>query len=622
MHKDYHRIMIAILILATGLLAGCNRPTATPGTLPPCELDDLLAPRLIEPEDGAMVNAIESLAGPRPTFRWYHLGACQPGGFILIISSSPDLTPPYAYIEESEEWLDTWKLPVDLEVEQTYYWGVSVLIPGEGGGTGPFSETWSFDTTGVPEGQPGVISGMVWDDACPNPDPRDDYPADRDPPYGCIREASAIVADGSLGAHERGISDVVVRIAQGECVSPMPSDGVIASSGPTDEEGQYYYYAPVGTYCVYLDITEPENNAILMPGVLSAPNTFGPGMQTVSIESDGQIIEEISFGWDYDLDTGLEPAILTGGLINDIDHSGSYDNNEPGIPDVEVEIWRGQCPPAWEDRIPGVDLFTRTDQDGVFGADSSASDPAWMDIQPGEYCLMVDIEDESSQPAFERGYWTFPIEGQELPMIPIFLEPGTISRTLFGWHYPPYFIPEIAAHCRSGPDMVYETLSYTEEGQTYWLIGKNLAETWWQTESRCWVADSTGTMIGDPDELPVVNVPPPTKTPSPPTPTVTPSDNVFPLVESSAVSNSIPRGSENTINASAFDDVGVTNITIYIKAPGSSKFNPAAICSNSDVCSFTGTFDSSGVYEFYARASDAAGNSANGMTHSFHVYET
>jgi hypothetical protein len=619
-----HPLLIALLLIAL-LLTSCNFPTPTLDTKAPCEVDELVAPILIEPEDGATVNASESLAGSRPTFRWHYPGACEPDGFQILIASDPDFTS-FAHIEESEEWSDTYDLPIDLEPESQYYWRVAVLMWGEGGGRGPFSEERTFYTRGVLEGQPGVISGMVWDDACANPDPRNDYPPDLEPPFGCIRVGDAIVANGRVGIHEHGISGVTVRIAQGACVPGLSTEGAVASSGPTDEDGRYYYYAPPGTYCVYIDICEEANNEILMPGVFSAPTPLGSALRTVTIEEDGQIIEGISFGWDYDLDTGLERASVSGKIGVDADSSGSLEPDEPGIPNLEVWLSRGPCDPDWSNQNPGVDLTTRTDQDGMFGAQSTNSDTdAWTSLDLGTYCVVVDMSDRETAVILDRGYWTFPIEGDAFPAHTIYLDPDMSLWLEFGWHFPPYFIPDDSANCRSGPSTVYATLSYVTDGEQYWLIGKNESETWWQTEAGCWVADSIGTMIGDPNELPVVNVPLPTETPTspppPPTATPTPSDTVNPLVHCTASSDSVPRGGNNTLSASASDNVGVKTITIYVQAPGASKFNPVKICQNLTICADTSSYTVGGTYNYYAVAADAADNTGTSLTHSFYVYE-
>jgi len=157
--------------------------------------------------------------------------------------------------------------------------------------------------TDIPEGQPGVITGRVWKDECNSPG------GSIDPdnlPEGCVVVEGGILADGVLDEDERGIPGVEVRIAQGEC--PQPGTGALASSGLTDKDGVYYYFAPVGTYCVNVIPGDPGNETILLPGIFSYPLDenlpLGTAYTEVTIERDGQVIEEINFGWDnFESDT-------------------------------------------------------------------------------------------------------------------------------------------------------------------------------------------------------------------------------------------------------------------------------------------------------------------------------
>ena len=66
----------------------------------------------------------------------------------------------------------------------------------------------------------------------------------------------------------------------------------------------------MGTYCVTVIPEDPGNDAILLPGTFSYPlfdyMPMGTAYTEVTIESDGQIIEEINFGWDYVEDDTLD----------------------------------------------------------------------------------------------------------------------------------------------------------------------------------------------------------------------------------------------------------------------------------------------------------------------------
>ncbi len=288
--------IVIILVLVPILLVGCAFPTPTPSDIPDgtCTLEDHFLLLLIEPEDGAFAYAIESVAGRPPNLRWVFAADCTPGGFLVLVGTDEELSAVVISAEVDSE-VRQFQIDVDLEVEMEYYWTVE-LLAGEPviGNPPPFM----FQTLPVPEGQPGVISGRVWEDECDFPS----GPIDPDNlPEGCIVVEGGVLADGDLDADERGIPGVEVRIAQGEC--PWSGTGVLASSGPTDENGYYYYFAPVGTYCVTVVPEDPGNETILLPGTFSYPvhesMPIGTAYTEVMIDRDGQIIEEINFGWDY-----------------------------------------------------------------------------------------------------------------------------------------------------------------------------------------------------------------------------------------------------------------------------------------------------------------------------------
>lgn len=289
-------ICYLLLFFVVFPLSSCNYPTPTPIDMPDgtCTLEDDFALLLMEPEDGAFVYAIDSVAGRAPNLRWAFAADCTPGGFRVLVGTDEELSAVVISAEVDSE-VRQFQIDVDLEVEREYYWTVE-LLAGELviGNPPPFM----FQTLPVPEGQPGVIAGRVWEDECDFPG----GPIDPDNlPEGCVVVEGGVLADGVLDEDERGIPGVEVRIAQGEC--SRSETGVPASSGPTDENGYYYYFAPVGTYCVTVIPEDPGNDAILLPGTFSYPLheylPFGTAYTEVTIESDGQIIEGINFGWDY-----------------------------------------------------------------------------------------------------------------------------------------------------------------------------------------------------------------------------------------------------------------------------------------------------------------------------------
>ena len=294
--KASRPIWYLLLFTVVLLLSSCNYLSPPPIDTPDgtCTLKDDFRLFLIEPEDGSFVYAIDSLAGRPPNLSWAFVADCTPGGFRVLVGTDQELSAVVISAEVDSE-VREFQTEVDLEVDREYYWTVEVLA-GELvlGNPPPFT----FQTLPVPEGQPGVIAGRVWEDECDLAG----GPIDPDNlPEGCIVVEGGVLADGVLDEDERGIPGVEVRIAQGEC--PWPGTGVPASSGPTDENGHYYYFALAGTYCVTVIPDDPGNEKILLPGTFSDPLDeslpIGTAYSEVTIESDGQIIEGINFGWDY-----------------------------------------------------------------------------------------------------------------------------------------------------------------------------------------------------------------------------------------------------------------------------------------------------------------------------------
>ncbi len=302
----YHLLFSVIF-----LLSSCNYSTPTPKDIPDgtCTLEDDFVLLLMGPVDGAFVYAIESVAGRQPNLGWAFAAECTPGGFRVRVGTDEELSATVISAEVDSD-VRQYQIDVDLEVGREYYWTVELLAGELVIGTLP---PFTFHTLPVLEGQPGVIAGRVWEDECDHPD----SPIDPDNlPQGCVVREGGVLADGILDEDERGIPGVDVRIAQGEC--PPSGNGVSASSGPTDDDGYYYYFGPVGTYCVTVLPMDPGNDTILLLGTFSHPLLenlpFGLAYTEVSIESDGQIIEGINFGWDYFPDDKLD---ANGGHIMD-----------------------------------------------------------------------------------------------------------------------------------------------------------------------------------------------------------------------------------------------------------------------------------------------------------------
>ncbi len=116
-------------------------------------------------------------------------------------------------------------------------------------------------------------------------------------------------------------------------------------------------------------------------------------------------------------DTGNLPAgcILT---ADDTYLADGLPQGEEGIAGVELSIGEGACPAE-------STASTLTGNEGAFTFD---------DLEPGTYCLFVDMTRIQNQSVLGAGSWTSPQDGT--PEITVTLEPGDIQETInFGWDY-------------------------------------------------------------------------------------------------------------------------------------------------------------------------------------------
>jgi len=192
--------------------------------------------------------------------------------------------------------------------------------------------------------------------------------------------------------------------------------------------------------------------------------------------------------------------------------NGILDPGETGIAEVVVRLGAGPCPveDGWT---------SETDEIGQY---------LFEELLPGTYCVSVDALDDGNDLLLVPGSWTFPERWYGPGPIEYELTIGAsqIMRELnFGWDY--QFLPAPAtatvsefplakfqqnAHCRMGPDTVYDIVTSLSEGQEAFIEGRNQDSTWWwiqlpQSTAHCWVADSVVEIIGLVDALPIIQAP-------------------------------------------------------------------------------------------------------------------
>ncbi len=83
-----------------------------------------------------------------------------------------------------------------------------------------------------------------------------------------------------------------------------------------------------------------------------------------------------------------------------------------------------------------------------------------------------------------------------------------------------YFVPKFNAYCRSGPDMIFGSITFAMKDQSYPIDGRNQENTWLyimiSPEVGCWVPVEYGTSSGDTEQVRVLHkIPTPTFTPLP-----------------------------------------------------------------------------------------------------------
>ncbi len=609
------RLTKSIWIFFVALFTSCNFPTPEPSDTPDeiCTSIDDFTLRLLEPTDGAFVYAIESVAGRPPNLRWSFLGLCSPEEFRVLVGTDEGISTPLIS-EEVDSATREWQIDVDLEVDLLYYWTVALLADGELlWSPAPFT----FQTLPVPEGQPGVISGRVWQDVC-------ELPEDYDPldlPDSCANVEGAPFGNGVLDDGEAGIPGVEVRIAQGAC--PPVGSGVLASSGPTDESGYYYYFAPVGTYCVTVVPEDPGNDTILLPGRFTHPihesMPIGTAYIKGAIESDGQIVEGIDFGWEY---TGDEASSGIGGIVwLDEDNDGMMNENRWGIYEIDVSLYQGACA---ADHSGGRLAGSITDQTGAFGVLGSGPHSYDFDtLLAGMYCLQLSYSAGSIPWEFDsplgEGNWTYPtlqdFDPSNLPEWELSLSAGEVrSDVNFGFHAMPFIISESSVNCRSAPYLSSVVENYLSVDQHYWLKGRVGDNSWWFVDiPDCWVGASVVSFYGDPNDLPIY--------PWPPTPTPKPQDVTPPLVEINHSPGAPEINDTVTFTATAGDNIGVAKIYIWVKVGASWPQNPVKTCNNATSCTYIGGPYDEGEVSYYATAKDAAGNEGQSIVHGFDVID-
>ncbi len=145
----------------------------------------------------------------------------------------------------------------------------------------------------TPSPNSGVLGGVVWDDFCNNGNPG----------AGCAEtpEGSGVfVGDGSFGAAEAALSEILISLADGLCPAggTVPAASAVRETAVTGADGLFRFEGlSEGSYCVFMDALREENVDLLIPGNWTWPAT-GVGYYSVALDPGEQILD-LDFGWDF-----------------------------------------------------------------------------------------------------------------------------------------------------------------------------------------------------------------------------------------------------------------------------------------------------------------------------------
>lgn len=235
----------------------------------------------------------------------------------------------------------------------------------------------SFNLQETPVADQGnaVLSGRIWHDLCAIAG--GEGQADVRPSEDCISVDEDYQANGQLDADEPGLGGVIVDLGQGAC----PTDGLATTI--SDGEGVFLFSGlTAGTYCVFVDTQDEQNESSLLPGQWTYP-PGGEGFITVEL-APGENRSDLNFGWDFQF---LPVPETTGGECSD----RAFFVQDVTIPDDTVLEPGTTFTKTWQLRNDGTCSWS-TGYDLVFYAgdqmDGPDVVPLPLEVAPGE---LVDL---------------------------------------------------------------------------------------------------------------------------------------------------------------------------------------------------------------------------------------
>lgn len=505
-------LVFCVLVIVMVNLMGCNMPQPT------CPTDSLQEVTLLSP---AQVSVVDTLS---PTLEWsYPSAECTPAGYAITLWEGPVLVTNLGGGTGNSS--TSWGPGSPLQPGKQYRWTVA---PINGTTLGPASSTGIFFT-----GPVCTTAELI-------------APIQLEPADGAIfnQTTDLLWWDYTAGCTPTGYqADVATdpTFASG-LLAPGPIDIPLTrlSLGDPLVECETYYWRVAARNGATVGPYSPTRSFVA--DTTGACGGGGGGTPPGSASISGVVWHDICA-----LPDGPLPDPLSAGCVEDGAGSaranGIREEGEPGIAGVQVDLYYGSC-----DIGGTIDASVLTDADGRYIFDGLTSF--------GEFCVAVNPTASPNDSILLPGQWTYPdtindagvayqsfggIEadvhvdiidfGWDYQFLPAFNDPtptpvaGNLTPNIpnfvddSGFNTPfPQFVFEKNAFCRKGPGINFSDVTAIAAGDTVQIQGISSDRLWyhifWEKFNvNCWVAGSTGRVVGDVQSVPIMT-PPPSPVPS------------------------------------------------------------------------------------------------------------
>lgn len=145
--------------------------------------------------------------------------------------------------------------------------------------------------------------------------------------------------------------------------------------------------------------------------------------------------------------------------------NGVFDDGEEGIAGVEVHMFAGDCTAA----LPGEELIALTDDSGRF---------SFSDLEPGDYCVFVDVAAPQNVTILEEGQLTYPTSnGVVTNSVTVTVGAGSATDNVdFGYDFTFKPIPDVdLANCTNSIEFLQDL---TVPDDTVYPPGAQFTAAW------------------------------------------------------------------------------------------------------------------------------------------------